>query len=160
MMMKKRAWPVYLLWIFFTEAVGFLSALLTRQGVAAYRAVVTKPPLTPPALVFPIVWAILYFLMGVGMARVWLTGPSDQRSRALGLFALQLAVNFFWSLVFFNRQAFGFAFVLLLVLWGLIFRMLHAFRPLDVTAARLQIPYLVWVTFAGYLTLGVWYLNR
>ncbi len=158
--MKKHTWPTYLLWIVLTEAVGFLASLLTREGVAAYKAVIDKPPLTPPAVVFPIVWAILYLLMGVGAARVWLTGPSAERTRALERFALQLAVNFVWSLVFFNAQAFGLAFALLLALWALIFLMLRAFRALDPLAARLQIPYLVWVTFAGYLTLGVWVLNR
>ena len=158
--MKKRTWPTYLLWILLTEAVGFLASLLTKDGVAAYKAVITKPPLTPPAVVFPIVWGILYLLMGVGAARVWLTGPSAQRSRAMGLFALQLAVNFVWSLVFFNLQAFGLAFVLLLALLALIFLMLRDFWPLDPLADKLQLPYLVWVTFAGYLTLGVWYLNR
>ncbi len=158
--MKKHTWPTYLLWIVLTEAVGFLSSLLTKEGVAAYKAVVAKPPLTPPAAVFPIVWAILYLLMAIGVARVWLTGPSAQRSRAVGLFALQLAVNFVWSLVFFNAQAFAGAFLLLVILWALILLMLQAFRGLDALAARLQIPYLLWVTFAGYLNLGVWYLNR
>lgn len=158
--MKKRTWPTYLLWILLTEAVGGLSSLLTREGVEAYKAVVAKPPLTPPPIVFPVVWAVLYLLMAIGAARVWLTGPSPERNRALGLFAVQLAVNLLWSLVFFNLQTFGLAFVILAVLWVLIFWMLRAFRPLDALAARLQIPYLLWVTFAGYLTLGVWYLNR
>lgn len=86
--------------------------------------------------------------------------PSAARSRSLRLFGVQLTFNFFWSILFFNLQLFGLALLWLIALWGLILWMIRAFRKVDPLAALLQIPYLLWVTFAGYLNTGVWLLNR
>ncbi len=158
--MKSRIWKPYLYWVVFTEAVGLLAGLLSRAGTELYQQTVTKPPLSPPALVFPIVWTLLYALMGIGAARISLTPLSGARSECLRLYLIQLAVNFFWSLIFFNLQAFLFAFVWLVLLFALLVWMFLSFRDLDLTAARLQIPYLLWVAFAGYLNFGVWMLNR
>ena len=152
-------WKPYLGWVLFTEAVGGLAGFLTRKGTEYFNAFVTKPPLSPPGIVFPIVWAILYLLMGIGAARVYLRPPSRDRSRSLYLFLLQLAFNFFWSVIFFNVRSYGVAFVWLAVLWGLILWMILSFRKVDGPAAAMQVPYLLWVLFAGYLNLGVWYLN-
>ena len=121
---------------------------------------VLQPPLSPPGWLFPVVWTILYALMGIGAAKIYETPPSKKRSLGLNLFVAQLVVNFFWSPIFFQLQAFGFAFLWLLLLWGLVLRMSLTFRKLDPPAAKLQIPYLLWLTFAAYLNLGVWYLNR
>lgn len=158
--MKKQAWKVYAAFILVTEAVGALAGLIIRPGIELYKQSVIKPPLTPPALAFPIVWAILYALMGVGAARVWLSPDSDARRRGLRLFALQLAFNFLWSILFFSFRAYGFAFVWLVALWALIVWMSLEFRDADPPAAALQLPYLLWVLFAGYLNLFVWLLNR
>ena len=157
--MKKRAWKVYVLWILFTEAVGALSGFLTRKGSQIYTQTVVKPPLSPPAIVFPIVWGILFALMGIGAARIYLAPPSSDRSKSLLLFLLQLAFNFFWSIIFFSLQAFSFALIWLVLLWVLIVCMVRAFWKVDKIAAWLQIPYLLWVTFAAYLNFGVWRLN-
>lgn len=157
--MKEHKWLPYVLWVLFTEAVGFLSGRLTRQGSELYSQAIAKPPLSPPAIVFPIVWGILFLLMGIGAARVWLTPPSGDRTTALRIFLLQLAFNFFWSILFFNFQAFGLALIWLLILWGLILWMIFSFRQVDLPAAWLQVPYLLWVTFAAYLNFGVWRLN-
>ena len=156
----KRNWKPYLFWILLAEAVGALSGWLTRAASKAYSETILKPPLSPPGWVFPVVWTILFALMGIGAARVSLSEPSAKRSLGLNLFVAQLVVNFFWSPVFFNLQAFGFAFFWLLLLWGLVLAMILVFRKTDPTAAKLQIPYLIWLTFAAYLNLGVWYLNR
>ena len=94
------------------------------------------------------------------MARRGSISPSPARSRSLRLFWVQLALNFFWSIIFFNLQASGFAFLWLLALWGLILWMILSFRAVDPPAAWLQVPYLLWVTFAAYLNFGVWMLNR
>lgn len=158
--MRKSVWKIYAVWILLTEAVGGLSGWLTRNGVKEYNATAIQPPLSPPAVVFPIVWGALFALMGAGAARIWQAAPSTARSKALGLFGVQLAFNFLWSIIFFNLQAFGFAFAWLLALWGLILKMILSFRKVDRTAALLQIPYLLWVTFAAYLNLGVWFLNK
>lgn len=159
MKMKQSTWKVYAFWIVFTEAVGAIAGLLTREGTKIYDVSILKPPLSPPPLVFPIAWAILYALMGIGAARVYLTPASGARARGLRLFLVQLAFNFLWSVIFFNFQAFGIAFVWLVILWALILMMTLAFGKADRLSALLQIPYLAWVLFAGYLNLGVWQLN-
>ncbi len=159
-MNMKQNVKTYAFWIVLAEAVGALAGFLTREGTKLYAATVAKPPLSPPAVVFPIVWAVLYALMGVGAARVSLTRASALRTRGLRLFLLQLAFNFVWSFLFFHFQAFGLAFVDLVILWALILLMTLTFGKVDRLAALLQIPYLVWVAFAGYLNLGVWFLNR
>ena len=120
---------------------------------------IIKPPLAPPGIVFPIVWSILFALMGVGVARIYLSPASNARSCALGIFLLQLAFNFFWSIIFFNLQNFGLALLWLVVLWALIIWMLRSFYTIDPLSAWLQIPYFLWVTFAAYLNFGVWRLN-
>ena len=158
--MKKSTWKVYAFWVILAEVIGGLSGWLTRKGVKTYNATVKQPPLSPPSIVFPIVWGILFALMGIGAARVYLTRASNARSRSLLWFWVQLGFNFFWSILFFNFQAFGLAFLWLAALWGLILKMILSFRRVDQPAAWLQIPYLLWVTFAAYLNLGVWLLNR
>lgn len=157
--MKEHKWLPYVLWILFTEAVGFLSGWLTRQGSELYSQAIVKPPLSPPAMVFPIVWGLLFVLMGIGAARIYLAEPSPARTKSLRIFLLQLAFNFFWSILFFTFQAFGIALIWLLILWGLILWMIFSFRQVDPPAAWLQVPYLLWVTFAAYLNFGVWRLN-
>lgn len=157
--MKKRAWKTYAFWIAFAEAVGGLSGWLTRKGSELYKTAVEKPPLSPPGIVFPIVWTVLFALMGIGAARIYMTPSSRTRSQSLRLFLIQLVFNFFWSIIFFNFQCFGFALVWLIVLWTLILWMTLNFRKIDRPAAWLQTPYLIWVLFAAYLNLGVWVLN-
>lgn len=157
--MRNHRWKTYLFWILLSEMVGALSGWLTRESTQLYIREIRQPPLSPPPLVFPIVWAILFALMGIGAARVALTSDSLARSRGLGLFLLQLGFNFFWSILFFNARQFGFALIWLAVLWALILGMILTFRKVDRPAAWLQLPYLLWVTFALYLNFGVWRLN-
>ena len=157
--MKIKNWKIYGIWILIAEAVGALSGFLSRNGMEIYTSQIVQPPLSPPAILFPIVWGILYALMGISAARIYLSAPSKERSLGLNIFAVQLVVNFFWSLIFFNAQAYGFAFIWLLLLWGLVLWMILTFRKVDPLAAWLQIPYLLWLTFAAYLNAGVWYLN-
>lgn len=102
MMQLKRTWKTYAVWILLSEAVGALSGFLTRSGAEQYSEAIAKPPLSPPPIVFPIVWGILFALMGIGAARVYLSHASAARSRALAVFFLQLGFNFFWSIIFFN----------------------------------------------------------
>ena len=156
--MKKHT-KIILLSILIAESTGALSAWLTREGMKTFTNMIAQPPLSPPPLLFPIVWSILYALMGYGSAKIWMSAPSLDRTRGLVLYASQLVFNFFWSLIFFNIQAFGFSFFWLLTLWGLVLLMTLSFRKTDPLAAKLQIPYLLWLTFAVYLNLGVCYLN-
>lgn len=158
--MNQKNWKTYAFWILLSEATGILAGWLTREGIEIYSQTVEKPFLTPPAIVFPIVWTILYALMGIGAARISLHQESEKQPVSISLFVTQLVVNFFWSLFFFNLQAFGFSFFWLVLLWLMIIAMILSFRQVDPLAAWLQVPYLIWVTFAGYLNLGVWLLNR
>lgn len=158
--MKKHYWKTYAFWILITEAVGALSGWLTKKGTQIFNESVIQPPLSPPSIVFPIVWGILYALMGISAAQIYMSPQSQARSKGLNLYIIQLAVNFLWSIIFFNIQAFGFAFIWLLLLWALVLWMVLTFRNVDSIAAKLQIPYLLWLTFAAYLSFGVWYLNR
>ena len=98
--------------------------------------------------------------MGISASLVSQTTTSQERNRGLNLMIAQLIVNFFWPLFFFNLQAFGLSLVWLLLLWGLVLWMILTFRKVSPLAALLQIPYLIWLTFAAYLNAGVWYLNR
>lgn len=138
-------------------AVGGLSAWVTRKGMKAFEAI-AQPPLTPPMWVFPVVWSILFFLMGIASYLVVMQKGED--TKALTLYAVQLIFNFFWSIWFFNLGWYLFAFLWLVVLWILILATIRAFAKISKPAAWLMLPYLLWVTFAGYLNLGVWWLNR
>ena len=157
--MNKPTGKQYALFIGLSEAVGLLSGLISREGTALYGQMAQKPPLTPPGRVFPVVWTVLYALMGIGGARVWSAPKTQARSRGLNLFVAQLIINFFWSPIFFNARAYGLAFSWLLLLWALVFLMIREFRKVDKPAAYLQLPYLLWLTFAAYLNWGVWQLN-
>lgn len=158
--MWKKIKP-YVISIAIALAVGGLSALLTAGNMNIYGRIIT-PPLSPPPILFPIVWTILYTLMGVSSARIYIKGKEQNIdvSGALLVYALQLAVNFFWSIIFFNMQAFLFAFVWIILLWLLIIVMIKRFYEIGQLSAWLQIPYLLWVTFAAYLTFAIYILNR
>ena len=158
--MNKPTGKQIVFWILLSEAVGLLSGLLSREGTALYAELLQKPPLSPPGWVFPVVWTILYGLMGLSAAKIYAAPPTQARSRGLNLFIAQLIVNFFWSPIFFNARAYGFALAWLLLLWVLVVLMTLQFRKVDKTAALLQIPYILWLTFAAYLNYGVWQLNR
>lgn len=139
--------------------MGALLGLMTRDGMEIYEQTMLKPPLTPPGVVFPIAWGVLYALMGVGAARIWSGSPCRERTRALIIYGVQLAVNLLWTVIFFQWRALDAAFFWLLLLLVLILLMMLAFRHLDHTATWLQVPYLMWVAFAAYLCAGVWRLN-
>jgi len=150
----------YFLSVFIALGVGGLSAILTQNNMKIY-AVLNKPPLAPPAILFPIVWTILYVLMGIGSARIYLhkKESSYEVLDALLSYVLQLILNFFWPIIFFNMLTFLFAFIWLVVLWCAILKMIFKFGQLDTLAAYLQIPYLLWVTFAGYLNFMIYLMN-
>lgn len=141
-------------------AVGGLSAYLTRDGMAWFK-LVSQPPLSPPAWVFPVVWTILYALMGAASYLILVSGVSPaRRDRALTVYGVGLAVNFLWPIVFFTMRFYFAAFLLLLALWILTVIAALLFSCIDERAGRLLIPYVVWLSFAAYLNLGVWLLNR
>lgn len=181
----------YLAFILGTEAAGGIVGWFIRDGVKVFQQL-PKAPLTPPPIVFPIAWTVLYGLMGYGAARIYMencdhskqdTAPiilpnylnmapnsygellpkkirRNQRRKALRLYFIQLAVNLLWSPIFFNIRAFGIAFLWIMLLWVLILFMYADFKKIDKKAAYAQIPYILWTTFAAYLTYATWMLNR
>ena len=157
--MNWKKWKPYLISAGIALGVGALSGLLSMGGMRDYAESVAKPTLTPPGWLFPVAWTILYTLMGISSTRIWLTPKSDARDRGLNLYVVQLIVDFFWSLIFFNAQAFGFAAIWLILLIALVVLMIYQFYKVNKRAALLQIPYLLWLLFALYLNIGVWTLN-
>ena len=157
--MKKQT-RIYIISVLVSLGVGVLSALLTRGNMNIYEEVNT-PPLSPPAFLFPVVWTVLYVFMGISAAMVLTTRTSSlvKRKNALTVYGLSLFFNFFWSIIFFNLRAFLFSFVWLVVLLALIILTIVKYFKINRTAAYLQIPYAVWVAFAGYLNLGIFILN-
>lgn len=151
-------------YLFFCAAsllTGGLSALLTAKNMSLYDSV-NKPLLSPPAAVFPIVWTILYILMGISAARVYQRRSFNPAAAKRGLqtFAVSLIFNFFWSVFFFNARAYLFSFLWLAALWALVFFTIVFYKKIDKPAGNMQIPYLIWLTFAGYLNLFIYILNR
>ena len=139
-------------------AVGGLAALLSG-GMGDFAAL-NRPPLSPPSWLFPIVWTLLYLLMGYASYRVWQKGVDALLTRrALTAYAAQLALNFLWPIIFFGLDMYLAAFFVLLALWALIFLTIRLFSQIDETAGDLLLPYILWVSFAGYLNLGVYILN-
>ncbi len=158
--MKKEI-KTYAISIAIALAVGGLSALFTAGNMDIYSGIV-KPPLAPPSVLFPIVWTVLYILMGVSAAMIYLQkeeNPTLARN-SLAAYGISLFLNFFWSIIFFNMQAFLFSFIWLILLWISVLITIIGYRKINPLAALLQIPYLLWVTFAGYLNLAIYLLNK
>lgn len=155
--MRKNT-KTYLIAILIPILMGGLSALLGMDGMAEYK-LLQKPPLAPPGFLFPIVWNILFLLMGIGSAIIYLS-DDRQKSRALTVYGAQLVVNFFWTIFFFAFRWRLFAFIWILLLIALVIAMIKQFCRISPLSGKLQLPYLLWLLFAAYLNLGVWYLNR
>ena len=178
----KIQWKTLIIAILIPLAVGALSAFLTQDSMAAFSAL-EQPPLSPPGWLFPVVWTILYILMGVASYLALTAEPAFSNGHesfvgantgsgpgsntgsylfadpALRAYAAQLFFNFGWSLIFFNWEAYLLAFFWLVILWVLILITAVLFYQRSKLAGLLMLPYLAWVTFAGYLNLGIWWLN-
>ena len=140
-------------------AVGGLAALFTMGSMKDFAAL-DQPPLSPPGWLFPIVWTLLYTLMGIASYLVLETDcPPEEKSRAFKAYFLQLAFNFLWSIIFFTFGAYEIAFAWLLALLVLIVITTSRFFRINRTAGILMLPYIAWVAFAGYLNLAIAYLN-
>ena len=149
----------FLISVLIPLVVGGLSALITSGNMNIYSSII-RPPLSPPGWVFPVVWSLLYFLMGVSVYLVWNSALRDNiKRRAFILFGIQLALNFIWSPIFFNQQQFLLAFVVLIILLLFTVLMIISFYKTSKKAALLQLPYLLWLTFAAYLNFAIYLLN-
>ena len=158
--MWKKIKP-YVLSIALTLGIGGLSALITGKDMDIYQSVNT-PPLSPPSWLFPVAWTVLYILMAISFASVYTvrkkTAPADKSANRLYIY--NLILNFFWSIIFFKLRAFAAAFLWLITLWAVILLMILNYKKTDKKASYLLVPYLLWVSFAGYLNAGIFLLNR
>ena len=139
--------------------VGGLSSILIRDGIEYYNKNVNQPSFAPPSFLFPIVWTILYLLMGISSYMIF-ESKSDLKEKSLIIYGIQLFFNFIWPLIFFNAQMYLFALIWLVALWILTIWMISLFSKVKPIAAYLQIPYILWLTFAVILNLNVYLLNK
>ena len=140
--------------------VGGLSALLTGNSMESFSTL-NKPSFAPPAWLFPVAWTVMYTLMGVSSYLILTSvAPKEDKESALKIYAIQLSVNFLWSIFFFNLEWYLFAFFWVLLLWGLVLVMLVRFYKINKTAAFINVPYIVWLTFAAVLNFTIWLLNN
>lgn len=152
----KNQWKKLVICLVIPLAVGSLSALLTQNSMKTFESI-NKPILSPPAWLFPIVWTILYIFMGIASYLV-LTSCKENHT-ALTVYSIQLAFNFLWSIIFFNLKLYLFAFIWLILLWLLILETTILFYHISKPAGYLMMPYLLWVSFAGYLNFFIYLLN-
>ena len=139
--------------------VGGAAGLLTMNSMEAFEAL-NQPPLSPPGWLFPVVWTVLYVLMGIASYLVSVSdAPHEEKARALWTYGIQLAFNFLWPIAFFNLKWYLFAFLWLVILWILILITALRFGRIRKPAGYLLVPYLLWVAFAGYLNLAIYLLN-
>lgn len=158
--MCKRV-KIYVFSILIALGTGILSYALIKDSINIYDRIVL-PPLAPPSILFPIVWSVLYVLMGISSAMIYEKRSDNltETQNALSLYGANLVVNFTWSIIFFGFSRFLFAFIWLLFLLFIIIRMIISFKKLNPVSAYLQIPYAIWVAFAGYLNLAIYILNK
>lgn len=151
--MNQVKWKPLLISLAVSLGVGAVSGLVTADSMSTYETIY-RPPLAPPGWLFPVVWTILYALMGIAAYLISQT-EHEKKGRAFKLYFAQLLVNAIWPVLFFHFHAYFLAFAWLLILWYLVFLMTRQFSEISPLAGKLLLPYLVWVTFAGYLNLAI-----
>lgn len=140
--------------------VGGISGWITADAIGTWYATLARPSFSPPNYLFGPVWSVLYVLMGVSLYLIVKSSPGSLRSQALMVFGLQLFLNFWWSIIFFKFHQLGLALVEIGAIWLAIIAMIVLFYRVKPIAAYLQIPYLLWVSFATVLNTAFWWLNR
>jgi tryptophan-rich sensory protein len=143
-----------------SELAGGVGSLFTTSKIPTWYSTIIKPTFSPPNWIFGPVWTMLFLLMGIALYLVWQQGIHKNHVKvAAGLFALQLVLNIFWSIIFFGLQNPGGAFVEIIFLWAAILATIIAFYKVSKTAALLMVPYIMWVSFAAILNYYIWILN-
>lgn len=139
---------------------GFIGSIFTTPSIDGWYQGIIKPALNPPAWVFGPVWTTLFILMGIAAFLIWKRGLGRKDVKiALGIFIFQLVLNTFWSIIFFGLHSPGGAFVEMIFLWLAILATIITFAKISKPAAWLLVPYILWVSFAGYLNYTIWILN-
>ena len=155
----KIKWKELIISLIIPLAVGGVSGFLNRNSMKSFESL-NQPPLSPPGWLFPVVWTILYVLMGIASYLVYTSyATKRQKDTALTAYGVQLFFNFLWSFLFFGFGLYTFAFVWLIMMWALIILTTVLFGKISKPAVYLMIPYILWVSFAAYLNLGVAILN-
>ncbi len=157
-MSKKKTIITYSVIIGGTLIGALLSSIFVSIGMDKYDTL-TKPPLSPPNILFPIAWTILYILMSVSFSYVYLNSDKNQKTAATKIYILQLIVNYLWPLFFFTLGLYFFSFVWLVGLIILVISMIIIFYDISKPAALMNLPYLAWLIFASYLNLSIFALN-
>lgn len=140
-------------------AIGGISGFATATSITDWYVTLNKPTFNPPNYLFAPVWTLLYLLMGVSLFIIWRSSIGQNRTNALLIFAIQLTLNFLWSFLFFRFNLLAFALIEIVMLWISILLMIIIFKRISKLAAFLQIPYLLWVSFATILNSAIWVLN-
>lgn len=153
----KINWKRLIIIIIVTFIVGSFFSIFTMNNMDAFKEL--EKPINVPAILFPIVWTILYFLMSISCYLI-VQSNDKNKDKAILIYGIQLVINSIWSLIFFGFEAYLFSFIWLLILLVSIIIMIVKFYKIDKKCAYLNIPYLIWVVFAGYLNLGIYLLNR
>lgn len=154
--MFRKIFP-YVFSVLISVGTGGFSAFLTKDSMSIYSDI-NRPSLSPPGEIFPVIWSILFVLMGIAAAIVWCSNGRTLNS-ALLLYGVQLVFNFCWSIIFFNFREYFIAFIWLLILLVLIAITAVKFYKISRSAGMLMLPYFLWVCFAGYLNFMIWRLN-
>jgi len=150
----------FMAFIVISQAAGIIGSIFTSNSIRTWYVEISRPPFTPPNWIFAPVWISLYLLMGISGYLVWKKGARKKEVRiALILFFIQLALNSVWSILFFGLHLILAAFIEILLLWIAILFMIFKFWPVSKTAALIQIPYILWVSFAAVLNFSFAVLN-
>lgn len=139
--------------------LGGFSGFLTANSINDWYVTLNQPSFNPPNWVFGPVWTTLYLIMGISLYRIWRLPATEERNKTIKIFALQMTLNFFWSLIFFKWHLIGLALLEIIFMWIAIAMMIHHFRKLDAAAGYMNIPYLLWVSFASVLNGAYFILN-
>jgi tryptophan-rich sensory protein len=141
-------------------AIGAIAGISTSKAIPGWYETLNKPSFNPPNWIFGPVWTTLYFLMGISLFLVWRQNASRERNNAILVFITQLVLNFCWSFLFFHFHQIGLALVDIVLLWLCIFLMILLFYKIKPVAAYINIPYILWVTFATLLNAAYYFLNK
>jgi translocator protein len=153
-------WKKLIISLIIPLAVGFIASYFTMASVTTWYAKLSKPFFTPPNWLFGPAWTVLYIMMGISLYLVWTKIIEHKRVKnAITFFSIQLALNFFWSILFFGLKHPFIAFTEIIVLWIFILFTIIKFHRISRTSAYILIPYLLWVTFAACLNLAVVLMN-
>ena len=158
--MNKTLTLEFLISILLPLSLGAIAGMFTSQSVPEWYATLNRPSFNPPNWIFGPAWTTLYILMGISFFLIWKQEASKVRNRAILIFLLQLMLNFAWSFIFFYFNMIGLALVEIILLWISIVMMLVVFYKIKPIASYINIPYLIWVTFATVLNASYYILNR